>query len=234
MEFSEEKLSLPAGVLRLLPGARPRVAVLKRGKHKSLYLLSAGDTAYFVKEYVSLPPARWWQAGREARLMRRVALRGVPVLLPDAVQSFRTRGWLAFRRLVGAERLQVILETTWRFAERRAILLEYARFCRKVHDAGVYQYDFNPTNVLRTPDGRLFQIDFERASLRKHIPWRIRLEQLAGLNRFPGASGSERLFFLRSYLGSGNWKPIARKILALYRTKAEETRRRHRPRGSSR
>jgi hypothetical protein len=87
--------------------------------------------------------------------------------------------------------------------ERRALLERFARFARKLHDAGVDQDDFSPNNFLVRADGSFVLIDFERARVRRGPLGARAFTQLAKLHRRDfGVSRSDRLRFLRAYLGS--------------------------------
>ena len=105
--------------------------------------------------------------------------------------------------------------------DRRALCREYGRFARRLHDAGIWQYDFNPTNVL-TRDGEFRLIDFERMKIYpRAVPTAERMQSLGKMNRVPTVSRTDRLRFLRGYLDSvaserKNWKPVAKEILRLY------------------
>ncbi|MGH2628164.1 MAG: hypothetical protein ACRDHY_16115, partial [Anaerolineales bacterium] len=119
-----------------LPLPAPRL--LKSGKRKRLHEVDLPSGRFILKQYRSLPPGRWWQAGREARLMERARRRGVPLLPPDAVLSHRSWGALLFRQLPGARALQeVLLEPPGPGPEglkdRRRLLARYGEFCRAVH-----------------------------------------------------------------------------------------------------
>jgi Lipopolysaccharide kinase (Kdo/WaaP) family len=88
-------------------------------------------------------------------------------------------------------------------AERRALLERFAGFARRLHDAGVDQDDFSPNNFLVRSDGEFVLIDFERARLRRGPLGARAWTQLAKLHRRDfGVSRSQRLRFLRTYLGS--------------------------------
>jgi hypothetical protein len=86
---------------------------------------------------------------------------------------------------------------------RRVLVSGYGRFASRLHDAGVWQYDFNPTNVLVHPDrpDELTLIDFELAKLCSSISERSRLGTLVKMNRIPRLSKSDRLRFLMGYWG---------------------------------
>ncbi len=88
---------------------------------------------------------------------------------------------------------------------RSRVLAAYGRFARQVHDAGVYQDDFDPNNVLlkgTEPEVALALVDAERVKLlsgplsRGERAW-----NLAKLNRFRPATRTDRLRFLLEYAG---------------------------------
>ena len=141
-------------------------------------------------------------------MARAIERRGFPVARPVAVGERRRLGVLerswAVTRDLGARDLRVLLEAARENgAERRALLERFARFARRLHDAGVDQDDFSPNNFLVRGDGEFVLIDFERARLRRGPLGARAWTQLAKLHRRDfGVSRSERLRFLRTYLGS--------------------------------
>ena len=100
------------------------------------------------------------------------------------------------------------------------------RFARRVHDAGIWQYDFNPTNVL-VKDGEFRIIDFERMKLYPAaVPRGVRLKSIAKMNRVPSISRTDRLRFLKGYLDSVTaereaWKEAAKELLSLFDAQVE-------------
>jgi GT2 family glycosyltransferase/tRNA A-37 threonylcarbamoyl transferase component Bud32 len=108
---------------------------------------------------------------------------------------------IAVERIDGARDLQdVLLDPGTPRRLRRILLVRYGRFARRLQDAGLWQYDFNPTNILL--DGpRMLVIDFERARWRgRPLAEAERLRLVAKMNRVPGLSRTDRLRFLRGYL----------------------------------
>jgi hypothetical protein len=192
------------------------VARESAGRKRFYRLEGGGEPALYVK--VFHPPAglgrwRYWlrpsKARRERAVARRIAARGIEVVRPVAVGERRRRGLLersfAVSRDAGARDLRVVLEgLREKGLERRELLVRFAAFARRLHDAGVDQDDFSPNNFLVRPGGDFVLIDFERARLRRG-PLRARAwRQLAKLHRKDfGVSRTDRLRFLASYLGPG-------------------------------
>jgi len=183
---------------------------------KRFYRVDGGgaEPALYVKVFTLPPAARWRyflrrsKARRERALAHAIERRGFAVARPVAVGERRRHGALERSWLVtrdeGARDLRSLLESARENgAERRALLERFARFARRLHDAGVDQDDFSPNNFLVRADGAFVLIDFERARLRRG-PLRARAwTQLAKLNRRDfGISRSDRLRFLRAYLGT--------------------------------
>lgn len=186
-----------------------RLGIVKLGTHKAMERWQLNGTVGFVKSFRKRSFFSANLARREFRGLVAAAERGVPVLEPMAVRLTMHGGILVFEDLREFRRLDQVLAQT---RDRRDLIRAYARFCRQVHDAGVWQDDFNPTNVLYHA-GRFVLVDFERAKVKRSISWTERFEMLAGMNRMPGFTRSERLLFLRTYLGDGRWKGPAREIL---------------------
>jgi len=192
------------------------VARESAGRKRFYRLEGGGEPALYVKVF-SLPPglARWryfWRpskARRERAVARRIAARGVEVVRPVAVGERRSRGLLersfAVSRDAGARDLRAVFEgLREQGLERRELLVRFAAFARRLHDAGVDQDDFSPNNFLLRPDGAFALIDFERARLRRGPLGARAWTLLAKLHRKDfGISRSDRLRFLASYLGPG-------------------------------
>ena len=183
---------------------------------KRFYRVEGGERepALYVKVFALPAAARWRyflrpsKARRERAVAGAIERRGFPVARPVAVGERRRLGLLerswAVTRDLGARDLRVLLEAARENGvERRALLERFARLARRLHDAGVDQDDFSPNNFLVRGDGEFVLIDFERARLRRGPLGARAWTQLAKLHRRDfGVSRSERLRFLRTYLGS--------------------------------
>ncbi len=183
---------------------------------KRFYRVATGarEPDLFVKVF-TLPTAfgrvryflRPSKARREARIARRIVERGFDAATPVATGECRFAGLLARSYSVvpelPARDLQAILgEVGLEASRRRALLDAFARFSRRLHDAGIDQDDFSPNNFLWSGDSHFTLIDFERCFLVDGPLGRRRWILLAKLHRKElGVSRSERLRFLRSYLG---------------------------------
>lgn len=185
------------------------LGVVKLGTNKAMERWQLNGTVAFVKSFRKRSIFSPNLAKREFKGLVTAAERGVPVLEPMAAHITVRGGVLVFEDLREFQRLDQALAET---PSRRELIRAYARFCRLVHDGGVWQDDFNPTNVLYHA-GRFVLIDFERAKVKRALSPSERYEMLAGMNRITGFSHSERLLFLRTYLGGDEWKGPARQIL---------------------
>lgn len=150
------------------------------------------------------------KARRERAIAQKLAGRGFEVAAPIAVGERRRLGLLersySVIREIEARDLVRLLggDASGAGAERRALLERFGAFSRRLHDAGVDQDDFAPNNFLARPDGSFVLIDFERCRVRRGPLGDSRFTQLAKLHRRDlGVSRSDRLRFLRAYLGEG-------------------------------
>lgn len=199
---------------RVLEG--PGSVARESAGRKRFFRVDAGhEPALYVKVF-SLPPgaARWRyflrpsKARRERAVARRIERLGIAVVRPVAVGEERRHGVLvrsfAVSRDAGARDLRVVLESLRGAGrERRELLERFAVFARKLHDTGVDQDDFSPNNFLVRADGSFVLIDFERVRVRRGPLGARAWIQLAKLHRRDfGVSRTERLRFLRAYLGS--------------------------------
>lgn len=197
--------------------------VLKDLRHKKTIRGEVGHRKFLVKIYKEGSAFRrlksfFWGSKALAELRRCVEVldRGVPTVPILAAGESRDESCVVFPRLERWSQLQETLLST-DDASRRALLFEYGRFARRVHDAGIWQYDFNPTNVLvRGVEFKL--IDFEKTKVKERLSAATRYRSLAKMNRVPQLSRPDRLRFLKGYLDSraderARLKAIAREIL---------------------
>lgn len=195
--------------------------------------VEAGGRVYRAKIYPRSGLVRrirsllhWTKAAHEAAVSIRAVRAGIPCAPVIAAGEREAGSVSVVERVDGARQLQELLlapETPRRL--RRKLLVDYGRFARRVQDAGLRQYDFNPTNVIM--DGpRMLLIDFERARfLGRPLPERERLRLVAKMNRVPGLSKTDRLRFLKGYLDS-DARDRARKgeiVATLLRLAAEKS-----------
>ena len=172
------------------------------------------EPALYVKVFALPPGAKrlryFWRpskARRERAIAARLARLGFEVAAPVAVGELRRRGVLeksysVIRELDARDLVRWLSSDELSGAERRALLERFARFARRLHDAGVDQEDFAPNNFLARADGSFVLIDFERCRVRRRALGAARWTQLAKLHRRDlGVSRSDRLRFLASYLG---------------------------------
>lgn len=138
------------------------------------------------------------RAARELQALLGVLDRGVSTLPFVAVGDRKSESCVIVEKSTDRVRLDILLATSRR---RRALIEEYGRWARRVHDAGVTQYDFNPTNVLarRGDDPDLRLIDFEKVTVGRPPSETARLRSLAKIDRMISASRADRLRFLKAY-----------------------------------
>jgi len=191
---------------------------------RTLEYTDAGRT-YFIKIYKSPTLLRrvktaifGSRASHELAMSIGVHHRGIPQAPVAAMREGGGEDWVAIEKLEGWTQLQ---STLLGMTDRRRLCAAYGRFARRLHDAGIWQYDFNPTNVL-VRDGEFKLIDFERMKLTaRAVPSGERMQSLAKMNRLLGISRTDRLRFLKGYLGSvvvewSMWKQAAKEILERY------------------
>ncbi len=181
--------------------------VLKELRHKKTVEASSGGRVYFVKIYKKDGWIRklksllgFSRAAREAAVSVAAVRAGIPCAPVVAVGERDFGSAVVVERIDGARDLQdVLLDPATPLRLRRLLLVRYGRFARRLQDAGLWQYDFNPTNVLLDGSRMLF-IDFERAKFAgRPLPEAARLPLIAKMNRIAGLSKTDRLRFLRGY-----------------------------------
>jgi tRNA A-37 threonylcarbamoyl transferase component Bud32 len=140
------------------------------------------------------------RAGRELAALVAAMERGVPTLPFVAVGERAGQSCVVIAKESDRVRLDQLLAASTR---RRELIEEYGRWARRVHDAGVDQSDFNPTNVLARPGAHLDLrlIDFEKVRVGAALSEPARLRSLAKIARMIPASRADRLRFLKAYTG---------------------------------
>jgi GT2 family glycosyltransferase/tRNA A-37 threonylcarbamoyl transferase component Bud32 len=189
-------------------GKMRQTRVLKDLKHKrTLEYSAAGGKRYLVKMYKLDTLGRKleaWLGGSRARhefaMSIQLERRGIACVPIVAMKDSGNPRWVAVEKLEDWRELEeVLLSPSTPAPERRRLAFEYGKFARRLLDQGIWQYDFNPTNVL-TREGRFRLIDFERLKvLERPVPRAQRIYLLAKMNRIRELSRTDRLRFLKGY-----------------------------------
>jgi tRNA A-37 threonylcarbamoyl transferase component Bud32 len=175
------------------------------------------------------------KARREARTAEAVRARGFEVAGPVAVGEERCWGTLrrsfsVVAELQGRDLLDRLADLRTTPEERRGLVVAFGAFARRLHDAGIDQDDFSPNNFLVDTAGNFVLLDFERCRVGPELGDR-RWTLLAKLHRHElSVSRTDRLRFLRAYLGEGAhprarraaWREIER---AFWRIRRRDARR---------
>jgi len=207
--------------------------LIKDLRYKRTEECTVGYRKFLMKVYKGGPWYRRLKADlfgnramHELRMSDGVLRRGIPTVPVTAVGEKGEDCWVVVEVLPGASQLQqVLLSDSADPSSRRGLLFQYGKFARRLHDAGISQYDFNPSNILFDEKG-FRVIDFERMDLYPApVPLRVRLRSLAKMNRLPRLSRSDRLRFLKGYLDAHlperlRLKEVAAEILRLWRRQA--------------
>ncbi|MCP3983060.1 MAG: hypothetical protein GY723_01650 [bacterium] len=197
----------------------------KSGRRKGLFDLclagSVGSEAslpadHLLKRntYTGLARLRRGIRGSKARveLMRaeEAASRGIPTPIPLAAGEVVRAGLLDHCLLLmpileGATDLRARWEgDPLAPAERRELAAAFGRFTQQLVEAGLFQDDFAPNNVLIRPGTppQLWAIDFERAELRQKVSPSETARMLAKLQReMVGTNRGDEIRFLQSFAG---------------------------------
>jgi hypothetical protein len=213
--------------------ARPRMG------RKRFYRLADPDgaAALFVKVFGAPQGAPGWLAAlrgsharREAAVAEAIERRGfaaaVPLAFGERWQGLRLRdSFSVVAELPARDLRSVLLDRSLPGARRRRALERFGELQRRLHDAGIDQDDTSPNNFLIDAEGAFTLIDFERCSVGRALGarrWRL----LAKLQRHRlGVSRTDRLRFLRSYLGPGADSAACRDAWSLIRTELRGVRR---------
>lgn len=196
--------------------------VVKDLRHKRTEEVRLGYRTFLVKTYKAGPWPRRLKTAifgsraiHELRMSDAVLRLGLPTAPVTAAGERGGESWVAVEIIPGAEQLQkVLLSGSTPPARRRELLFSYGKFARRLHDAGVSQYDFNPSNILL--DGSGFRvIDFEKMRIYgRPVPERVRMRALAKMNRISDLTRADRLRFLMGYLEAHAVDRLRRKEIA--------------------
>lgn len=202
----------PLFLQRVLDGAGD---VLKEVRIKRLLRIRAGNRSYLVKHYRGRSfldsLKNFWRgspAFEECELVTKAVEHGIPTIPPTLFGERGQDSWVAFVEYPDLIPVDKYLrhrrnDIPSTGEPRKRVIRAYGRFARRIHDAGLDQDDFDPNNVLFrvSPDGNLtfFIVDFERAFLGPPLALPRRIWLLAKMNRFDGASLTDRMRFLAGY-----------------------------------
>lgn len=219
--------------------------VLKEGLRTTVAVIAQGGTEIVLKRFredaivhrleslfVGSGASRVW---RGAALLARAGFPAPEVL---AVLERRRFG-LPFRSCVVVRYVEGrTVDELWRDRTglaRRALTVAFARYLRRLHDAGLYPQDVRGANVLvETEDPPVFVlVDLDRVRRYRHVSWRRRRKNLVQVHRSVGRDAAlrEQLRFLRHYLGEAHRnerRGVLREILEQSRVKDAEYQRRRR------
>ncbi|MCX7825278.1 MAG: lipopolysaccharide kinase InaA family protein [Verrucomicrobiae bacterium] len=223
--FSRER----SGQIRQAPMTR-----IKQSRAKVVYRMKldgpSGPRSVYLKSY--LMRHYFWRplkylfrtspAMAEWRLAQELAQRGVPIARHLAVGETRYRGLLLEATLVtegltGFDDIEGVVQKQYGGCIgaapaplRRRFARELGKFVRLLHDRGVLQVDLHPANIMvrvghnGVPEFRL--VDLDGIELHRRLSRSQRMANLVTLNNYfgPRTNRTDRLRFLRAYLGDDN------------------------------
>ena len=158
-----------------------------------------GPVDHFKNFVRGAPALREWHALREAERRR------LPVPKPLACARGERQSLLVTEFVESAVTLEAFLKSERAVGIRRGIIQDMALLVRKMHDAGFYHRDLHLGNLLLRQEGsqrEYFLLDLQRIEV---DPFRGLAKRWRDLSMLAGgcdyASRSDRLRFLKSYLG---------------------------------
>ncbi len=206
--------------------------VMKDRPKKRLLEVDAGGKTYLAKVYREDGAFRTLsaeaKADHEFSMSQKLVSEGIPSVPLIARGSRSEEAILLMEKMEGWTDLQrILLDPERPPQEIREWISRYGRFARRLHDAGIWQHDFNPTNILASIDPKepeLKLIDFERMSWSRSLSAGDRNRSLAKMNRIPRLSQTDRMRFLRAYMVGQEkfFRKTVRKIVSLYQKKVSE------------
>lgn len=156
---------------------------------------------YFIKQhrgvgwreiFKNLLQLRWPVISARNEWMALQKLQTLGILAPKVV-GYGERGWNPAKResfvIMEAVAPVVSLEeltATWKkqppsFALKRQLIQETARIARTMHENGMNHRDFYICHLLLNPSLQLYLIDLHRAQIRRRVPQRWVIKDLAAL-----------------------------------------------------
>lgn len=115
------------------------------------------------------------------KMARALDVRGINV--PDALAYFAVGNKTYFLNRFdrGSLTLNDYFSGGLRNTDKKAAIRAFAEWLRACHDLNVWQRDFKSSNVLAL-DHQFMMVDLEGVTIRRHLPWRKKLINLAQLN----------------------------------------------------
>lgn len=190
------------------------------------------------------PVRRAWENGHA--LLRREIATPKPLLYVEATEGWKTRQYLLTESIPDSTTLYDFGQNQLRempLWEQRQWIERYATQLavelRRLHAYGFEHRDLKSKNILisnRVEDGRIWFLDLEGVRRWPRIPHARLIQNLSRLHvsslYLPQITASDRLRFLRRYLGSNfsqSWKATWRKIEQRSRRKIDRNRKTGRP-----
>lgn len=171
------------------------------GKIKTRYFFDFFGAKYNAKEYEN-SFFRTNRAKREFETVLKVAKLGVKVKLPAIHVECTDFGIVAYEFLQDwSPASEYLSQKGLPSAKRIKVIVELARFFRDILEAGVYQYDMNPTNVIIKENKWTLKfklVDFERVET-KSISSSDIIDIIGRMGRFPHASQLEKMRFVKAF-----------------------------------
>ncbi|MBI4244135.1 MAG: hypothetical protein HY606_08615 [Planctomycetes bacterium] len=166
---------------------------VKESTYKRIYIFPRIKQNFMIKEHLRKRLFKRNKAMVEYLNSMKILEKGINITPFRGVILFDGKGYLISDYDKNCIRL-----SESRFS--RKLVEKYAVFCKDILEKGIFQYDFNPTNVLVDNAEKLYLCDFEhikfqRPSLGK-ICW-----VLARLSRYNGVLDHYKLIFLRKFFG---------------------------------
>lgn len=217
-----------------LIGSREFVEVKNIGRNRAGFLAVHGGSV-FVKRFA----AQSWAAGLVERLRGSRAARSLtaaaildgagfrcplPLAASEQISAGAIRtSWIIGEALTKARVFSAFIERGQagvgdERGRRRRVLAAVASCIRHLHNAGLFTSDLQETNLmLEQPDGELkiYFVDLDQFRRLRRVSWKLRRRNLVQLDRSVGRflSRTERLHFLRAYLGEGWDRTAVRKLI---------------------
>lgn len=197
--FADDEATV-RGLLPIIDTVTSSVEI-KRSTYKRVHLFPKVDPRFIIKEHVyRFRPFRRGKARLEFSHSLKIAAMGVRIIPYIAMVKSEHSAFLIARYHKELKKLDEICMDD-------GTISRYASFCREVLMKGIFQYDFNPTNILIDNDKNMYLCDFEKVAYKKPTLNRI-CWVLARLSRYDKITKDQKMLFVKEFFRESVWNDL--------------------------
>ena len=211
--------------------------LLKKNKLRSVVRFEDKGKVYYLKRHFSRRGGVW--ARREWQNIFRLRSLGINTMTPVAVgwEPDGRQAYFITEALEDAERLEDFIPRYFKpplsaekSGQKRVLIRQLARLTKWLHDNCLFHKDFYSGHIFVRASGEgerftLFLIDLQRVAEHRLLRGHWQVKDLTSLNfscPFAAISDSDRIRFLRCYLGGNNFTGRRRQLLGRINRKTKK------------